>query len=156
MPKNSVNIRGRVSGGVVSAGDRNTISKVGPTERKMSVDIKDSHGNVVAAGGRDTGVEGGVRNQPSMGVSQAVNLTEVRELIIGLRRALPALDVPAEIKEEIEAELDTGLAQLRKKEPDTGLVKMALQNAAKAVGALAATGAVHQLIQGVTAITSML
>lgn len=156
MPKNSVSVGGNVSGGVVTAGDRNIIKRASPAGHKVSVELQDSHGNVVVAGGGGAQTGGGVRNQASASISQAVSLAEMRDRITGLRRILQEIDVPAGIKQEVDAEFDTGLAQLRKREPDAGLIKAALQNAARAIGAMGTTETVHQLIQGVTAMISKL
>lgn len=121
---------------------------------QVSVDIQGGTGNVVIAG--SARVEGGIRSEVSVGASHTINFVEVRERISALREVLQTVDVASDTREEATAELDTSLAQLRKKQPDKSVIKEALRNAARLLGAVAHSSLRAQLLEKLSGILSML
>ena len=126
----------------------------GVSESSVSVGIQNGTGNVVVAG--NARVDGGIRSDVSVGASRTVNFVEVRERISAVREVLEKADVASETREEATAELDTGLAQLRKKQPDKSVIKQALQNTAKILGAVANANLKFPLVDRLSGILSLL
>jgi len=126
----------------------------GVSENHVSVDIQNGTGNVVVAG--TARVDGGIRSEVSVGTLRTVNFVEVRERISAVREVLQTADVASETREEATAELDTGLAQLRKKQPDKAVIKQALHNAAKILGAVANANLKFQLVERLSGILSLM
>lgn len=81
---------------------------------------------------------------------------ELRERISALRETVQTVEVASDTRDEATAELDTSLAQLRKKQPDKSVIKEALRNAAAVLGNVASTGLRSQLVERLSSILSTL